>query len=157
MKIPQRLSIVTLGVADLAVSTAFYESLGWSKSASSQDTITFFQMQGSVFGLYEHRALADDAEMSPEPFIEDVRGFRGVTFALNVESIEHVDAVFAEWLAAGAVPMVEPHTAFWGGHSSYVADPDGHLWELAFNPYAEFDAAGNLVLAPPAPPASSAD
>ena len=150
MTIPQRLSIATLGVADLAVSTVFYESLGWRRSASSQDSITFFQMQGSVFGLFEHRALADDATVSPEPFVDGVRGFRGVTFALNVESIEEVDAVFAEWVAAGATPMVEPHTAFWGGHSSYVADPDGHLWEVAFNPYAKFDATGNLVLDPPA-------
>ena len=150
MTIPQRLSIVTLGVADLAVSAAFYESLGWRKSASSEDSITFFQMQGSVLGLYEHGALADDAAVSPEPFVDGMRGFRGVTCALNVESIEDVNAVFAEWVAAGAVSMVEPHTAFWGGHSSYVADPDGHLWELAFNPYAEFDATGNLILAPPA-------
>ncbi len=148
MTVPQRVSIVTLGVADLAASTAFYESLGWKKSTSSQDTITFFQMQGSVFGLYEHHALADDAKVSPEPFVGGVRGFRGVTFALNVDSVDAVDAMYAEWVAAGATPMVEPHTAFWGGHSSYVADPDGHLWELAFNPYAEFDDAGNLVLAP---------
>lgn len=149
MTIPQRLSIVTLGVSDLAVSTAFYESLGWRQSASSEDTITFFQMQGSVLGLYEHRALADDAKVPAEPFVDGVRGFRGVTLALNVDSVEAVDAVFTEWVAAGATPMVEPHTAFWGGHSSYVADPDGHLWELAFNPYSEFDEAGNLVLAPP--------
>lgn len=149
MNLPQRVSIVTLGVQDLAVSTAFYESLGWRKSASSQDTITFFQMQGSVFGLYEHHALADDAKVSPEPFVDGVSGFRGVTFALNLDSIEAVDAAFVEWVAAGATPMVAPHTAFWGGHSSYVADPDGHLWEVAFNPYAEFDEAGNLVLAPP--------
>lgn len=150
MTIPQRISIVTLGVADLAVSTAFYASLGWQKSASSEDTITFFQMQGSVLGLYEHHALADDAQVPAEPFVDGTRGFRGVTLAQNLDSIEAVDAVFAEWVAAGATPLVDPHTAEWGGHSSYVADPDGHLWELAHNPYANFDAHGNLMLAPPA-------
>ncbi len=150
MTIPQRISIVTLGVADLAVSTRFYESLGWSKSASSEDTITFFQMEGSVLGLYEHGALAEDAQVSPEPFVNGESGFRGITLAMNLESVESVDQVFADWVAAGATPKVDPHTAFWGGHSSYVADPDGHLWEIAHNPYANFDEAGNLVLSPPA-------
>jgi catechol 2,3-dioxygenase-like lactoylglutathione lyase family enzyme len=150
MTIPPRISIVTLGVADLAASTAFYESLGWSKSGSSEGTITFFQMQGSVLGLYEHHALADDAQVPAGPFVDGVSGFRGVTLALNLASVDEVDAVFAEWVAAGAAATVEPHTASWGGHSSYVADPDGHLWELACNPYAQFDGAGNLVLAPPA-------
>ena len=88
--------------------------------------------------------------MPAEPFVNGVSGFRGVTLALNLDSIESIDTVFAAWVAAGATPMVEPHTAFWGGHSSCVADPDGHLWELAYNPYATFDDAGNLVLAAPA-------
>ncbi len=150
MTIPQRISIVTLGVADLAVSTRFYESLGWKKSASSLELISFFSMQGSVLGLYEHHALADDAKVNPEPFVNGATGFRGVTMALNVESPEQVTEVFAQWVQAGAVAHVEPHKAFWGGHSSYVADPDGHLWEIAYNPYASLDEGGNLVLAPPA-------
>ena len=145
MTVPQRLSIATLGVSDLAASTAFYEALGWSTSGSSMDTITFFQMEGSVFGLYEHHALADDAQVSAER-----KGFRGVTFALNVDSEAGVDEVFADWLAAGATAQVQPHKAFWGGYSSYVADPDGHLWEIAYNPYAEIGPDGRLVLAPPA-------
>lgn len=145
MTVPQRLSIATLGVADLAASTAFYEALGWSTSGSSEDTITFFQMEGSVLGLYERQALADDAQVPP-----DGQGFRGVTFALNVDSEAGVDEVFADWVAAGATPRVQPHKAFWGGYSSYVADPDGHLWEIAYNPYAEFGPDGRLVLAPPA-------
>ncbi|NND74539.1 MAG: VOC family protein [Ilumatobacter sp.] len=145
MTIPQRLSIVTLGVADLAVSTAFYESVGWKKSASSQDTITFFQMEGSVLALYERAALADDAQVPA-----DGDGFRGVTLAIMFPSPAEVDAAYAEWVAAGAAPRVVPHTAFWGGHSSYVADPDGHLWELAYNPYAENGPDGRMMLAPPA-------
>lgn len=138
--VPNRLSIVTLGVADLAASTAFYESLGWTR-ANAEPAITFFQMQGSVLGLYERAALADDAKVP-----DDGRGFRGVTLAMNLESPAEVDAVFAAWVAAGATSTVEPHTAFWGGYSSYVSDPDGHLWELAHNPYARLDADGSLVM-----------
>lgn len=141
MAVPNRISIVTFGVADLATSTAFYESLGWEKSSASMPAITFFEMQGSVFGLYERLALADDAKVPAEG-----SGFRGVTLAMNLATVDEVDEVFAEWVAAGATPMVEPHTAFWGGHSSYVADPDGHLWEIAHNPYARLDDDGRLVM-----------
>lgn len=141
MTVPNRISIITLGVADLERSTAFYESLGWTKSPASMPAITFFEMQGSVFGLYEWSALADDAKVPA-----DSSGFRGVTLAMNLASVAEVDEVFVEWVAAGAAPKVEPHTAFWGGHSSYVADPDGHLWEIAHNPYAIIDADGRLVM-----------
>ena len=141
MTVPNRISIVTLGVADLAASTAFYESLGWTTSTASMPTITFFDTQGPVLGLYEWSALADDAQVPPEG-----SGFRGVTLAMNLASTDEVDAVFAEWIAAGAVSVVEPHEAFWGGYSSYVADPDGHLWELAHNPYARLDDDGRLVM-----------
>ena len=141
MTVPHRISIVTFGVADLARSTAFYESLGWTKSSASMPTITFFEMVGPVFGLYEWSALADDARVSA-----DGSGFRGVTLAMNLASTDEVDSVFAEWITAGAASVVEPHTAFWGGYSSYVADLDGHLWELAHNPYASLDADGRLVM-----------
>ena len=141
MTVPHRISIITLGVADLARSTAFYESLGWTRSSASMPTITLFEMQGSVLGLYEWSALADDAKVPA-----DGSGFRGVTLAMNLQSAAEVDSVFAEWVAAGATPKVEPHTAFWGGHSSYVADLDGHLWELVHNPYATLDDDGRLVM-----------
>ena len=141
MTVPNRISIITLGVADLERSTAFYESLGWTKSPASMPAITFFEMQGSVFGLYEWSALADDAKVPA-----DGSGFRGVTLAMTLASVAEVDEVFAEWVAAGATSKVAPHTAFWGGHSSYVADPDGHLWEIAHNPYATIDADGRLVM-----------
>lgn len=141
MAVPPRLSIVTLGVADVAQATTFYESLGWERSAASQPTITFFALQGSVLGLYEWSALADDAKIPDEG-----SGFRGVACALNCESEEEVDAVWAEWVAAGGSGVREPHKAFWGGYSSYVADPDGHLWEIAYNPYATIDADGRLEI-----------
>jgi uncharacterized protein len=140
MTVPQRISIVTFGVSDLARSTAFYESLGWER-ANSLPSISLFQMSGVVFGLYQWEALADDAKVPSAG-----SGFRGVTLAMNYASTDEVDAVYAEWLAAGATPMVEPHTAFWGGYSSYVADPDGHLWEIAHAPGTTFDEAGRLVL-----------
>ena len=141
MTVPNRISIITFGVADLARSTAFYESLGWTRSGASMPTITFFEMQGSVFGLYEWSALADDAHVPA-----DGSGFRGVTLAMNLASTAEVDEDYAEWIRAGATAMVEPHTAFWGGYSSYVADPDGHLWEIAHNPYAHLDGDGRLVM-----------
>ncbi len=140
MTVPNRISIVTFGVADLARSTAFYESLGWTRS-NSEPTITFFDTIGPVFGLYEWSALADDAQVPAEG-----SGFRGVTLAMNLGSTAEVDAVFAEWIACGATSVVEPHKAFWGGYSSYVADPDGHLWELAHNPYARLDDDGRLIM-----------
>jgi uncharacterized protein len=144
MSVPQRLSIVTLGVADLAVSTAFYESLGWRRSSSSMNEITMFQLEGSVLALYQREALAEDAQVPAMG-----TGFRGVTLALNCADPDEVDAVFAEWVAAGATPQVTPHKAFWGGYSSYVADPDGHLWEIAHNPYSEIGSDGRLILQPP--------
>lgn len=141
MAVPNRISIITLGVADLARATMFYESLGWERSSASMPSIAFFEMQGSVLGLYEWAALADDAQVPAEG-----SGFRGVTLALNLASTEEVDSAFAAWLTAGAASVVEPHTAFWGGYSSYVADLDGHLWEIAHNPYATIDADGRLVM-----------
>ncbi len=141
MTVPQRISIVTLGVADLAVSTAFYETLGWRKSSDSMDMITFFQTDGSVLGLYARDALAEDAKVPA-----DGSGFRAVTLALNLASTDEVDTVFAEWVAAGATPLKPPERVFWGGYSSYVADPDGHLWELAHAPGFTIGADGRLEL-----------
>ena len=139
--IPPRISMVTFGVADVARATAFYESLGWRRSAASQDTITFFGLQGPVFGLYERVALADDAGVSPSG-----EGFRAVTVSLNCDSRDEVDAAFAEWVAAGGAPVKEPEAVFWGGYSSYVADLDGHLWEIAHNPFSLNDADGRMRL-----------
>ena len=141
MAVPQRLTMVTLGVADVARSTSFYESLGWRRSSASEASITFFSMQGSVLGLYGRQALADDARVSA-----DGTGFRAVTIALNCDSRAEVDEVFAAWVAAGAVAVKQPESAEWGGYSSYVADPDGHLWEIAHNPYSPNDADGLMSL-----------
>jgi len=133
--------MVTLGVADLARSTAFYESLGWRRSSASQDTVTFFRMQGSALGLFQRESLAEDAGVDA-----DGSGFRAVTLALNCADRADVDAVFDEWVGCGAEPVKRPEAVFWGGYSSYVADPDGHLWEIAHNPYAPNDDDGLMPL-----------
>jgi predicted lactoylglutathione lyase len=134
--------MVTLGVGDVARATTFYEALGWRRSSASQDgAVTFFAMQGSALGLYERRALAADAGVDPTG-----SGFAGVAIALNCDSRREVDDVYAEWLAAGARPVKPPQPVFWGGYSADVADPDGHLWELAHNPYAPNDGAGRIQL-----------
>jgi uncharacterized protein len=141
MSVPQRLTMVTLGVADVARSSAFYEALGWRRSSASEDTITFFSMEGSVLGLFGREALAEDAAVDP-----DGSGFRGVTLALNCADRDEVDAVHAAWLAAGATPVKPPEAVSWGGYSGYVADPDGHLWEIAHNPYSPNDDEGRMQL-----------
>jgi uncharacterized protein len=133
--------MVTLGVADVARSTRFYESLGWRRSPASQSSITFFVMEGSALALYERGALADDAVTDPEG-----AGFRAVTLATNYDSPADVDAVFAEWVTAGARPVKSPQPVEWGGYSSYVADPDGHLWEIAHNPYSPNGPDGRMQL-----------
>ena len=147
MTIPQRLTMVTLGVADVARSTRFYESLGWHRTSGTDGEVSFFQMQGSVLGLYGHGPLADDVGPAAGSVSDTHDGtFRGVTLALNCDSRDEVDAVFAEWVAAGATSVKQPEAVFWGGYSSYVADPDGHLWEIAHNPDSPNDADGIMQL-----------
>ena len=131
MTVPAHLSVVTLGVADVAASTSFYESLGWQRLSGSDHEISFFQVGGAVIGLFGRTALADDAAVSPHG-----DGFRGVTLAINLATIELVDAAFESWAAVGGAVLKPPHLVTWGGYSGYVADPDGHLWELAFNPHS---------------------
>jgi len=137
----QRLSIVTLGVRDMARACAFYERLGWRASSASNDDVTFFRAGGVVLGLYGRTALAEDAKVSP-----DGDGFAGIALAHNTASREAVDAVVAEAAAAGGTVIKPAEDVFWGGYSGYFADPDGHLWEVAWNPHFPVDEAGNLIL-----------
>jgi len=139
-----RLSIVTLGVANVQKARAFYESLGWQASAMSQEEIVFFQLSGVVLALFQRNALADDANVSPAG-----DGFRGVTLAHNVESEAEVDAALAHAENCGARIMKPATKVFWGGYSGYFSDPDGHLWEVAYNPFFPFDEAGRLALPGP--------
>ncbi len=145
MAVPQRVTLVTLGVTDVARSTAFYESLGWRRSSASVESTTFFNTAGPVLTLWGHDDLAADAGVPPG----DRRGagwFRGVSLAINLDSRDAVDTAFAEWVAAGATALHHPEATSWGGYSSYVADPDGHLWEIAHNPGFTLAEDGSLVL-----------
>jgi predicted lactoylglutathione lyase len=129
MSVPARLTLVTLGVADVARATSFFEALGWRKSSASQDEVSFFQLGGLALSLFGRQDLADDATVSSEG-----HGFTGVSLAINLESEAEVDRVAAEWVSCGGTLVKQPHRVFWGGYSGYVADRDGHLWELAHNP-----------------------
>lgn len=138
------ISIVTLGVSDLARSTRFYEQLGWQNTKASQESVTFLQGASVVLGLYGHDALAKDAGVEAT-----VPNFRGVSVAINLPAETDVDAFFDKAIAAGAAPTKKPEKAFWGGYSGYFSDPDGHLWEVAHNPFFEGDiASGQLKLEP---------
>lgn len=124
-----RISLITLGVRNLARAIEFYEQgLGLPRIESPPE-VAFFKLNGTWLGLCGWEALADDAQVSPEGI-----GFRGVTLAHNLASESEVDALYQTALAAGAKPIKQPQKAFWGGYSGYFADPEGHLWELAHNP-----------------------
>ncbi len=135
-----RISIVTLGVDDMKRARAFYERLGWSAAASSNDDVTFFNMGGMILGLYGRKALADDAQVEFSP-----SSFTGVSLAHNCESEDRVDAVMAFAEAAGAKVVKQPEKVFWGGYSGYFSDPDGHLWEIAHNPFFPLDEDGRIT------------
>jgi len=134
-----RISIVTLGVDDMKRARGFYERLGWTAASSSSDDVTFFNMGGVVFGLYGRKALAEDAQVELSPC-----GFTGVSLAHNCESEDRVDEVMAFADAAGAKVMKPAEKVFWGGYSGYFADPDGHLWEVAYNPFFPLDEDGRI-------------
>jgi uncharacterized protein len=142
MTVPARLSIVTLGVADLARSIAFYEALGWTRMPGGEpDVIEWFATNGSVIGLFPHDELAADAGVPAEPS----SGFRGVTLAMNFASEAEVDAAFADAIDAGATSVKAPIATDWGGFSGYFADPDGHYWEVAYAPGIVLDADGRVL------------
>ena len=125
-----RISMITLGVKDIARAIEFYENgLGLPRKDDSGDAV-FFDLNGTWLGLFPWARLAEDAGVSPEG-----EGFRGVTLAHNLASESEVDALMAKAAAAGGKVIKTPQPVFWGGYSGYFADPDGHLWELAYNPY----------------------
>jgi len=131
----QKLSLVTLGVSDLERSIHFYESLGW-KSLDRQpgEEVAFFEMGGVHLSLFGREDLAADIGV---PFDASTRS-SALTLAHNEPSEAEVDRAFEDFLAAGATEVKRPAITAWGGYSGYVADPDGHLWEVAFNPYSDW-------------------
>ncbi len=128
----QRLSVVTLGVADLERSRRFYEQgLGWRR-ANASDEVVFYQAGGMVLALYRRNALAEDAHLPAEG-----SGFGGITLAYNARDRREVETALAEAAAAGATILKPAQDVFWGGYSGYFADPEGNLWEVAFNPFTD--------------------
>jgi hypothetical protein len=138
----QHLHIVTLGVRDLEVSRKFYgKTLGWKPSSASSEGITFFQAGGVVLALFPRDELARDAVIAPEG-----SGFAGFTLAYNARSEAEVDEIIADLKSKGVRIVKEPQKVFWGGYSSYFADPDDNRWEVAYNPFFVFDENGHLKL-----------
>jgi uncharacterized protein len=138
--VEQRLSLVTLGVRDLARARTFYEALGWRTGAGADDDVVFFQAPGMIVALWDRAALAEDSG------VEDGGGWGGVTLAHNVRSPAEVDAVVEEARAAGATVAREPAETFWGGYSGVFVDPDGHPWEVAHNPHWRVADDGSTFL-----------
>ena len=136
----QRVSLITLGVADLGRSLRFYEALGW-KRGNRDDGVVFFQLPGAIFALWPRASLAEDAKVA-----DTGAAFSGMTLAYNARSKADVDAVLAEAKAAGAKILKPAEDVFWGGYSGYFADPDGHVWEVAWNPGWSLDEAGRVSL-----------
>lgn len=125
-----RISMITLGVRDLARSVEFYEKgLGLPRMESPPE-VAFFTLNGTWLGLYGREALADDAQVAAEG-----NGFEGFALAHNVASEAEVDAAVQQAVDAGGKLVKQPQKVFWGGYSGYFADPDGHLWEVAHNPF----------------------
>ena len=136
----QRLSLVTLGVADLGRARAFYEALGWTTGAKPDDDVVFFRAGGTVVALWSRQSLAEDTA------VRDTGGWGGITLAYNTHSPEEVDAVLAEAERAGATIAREGAATFWGGYSGVFLDPEGHAWEVAHNPHWSFADDGSVVL-----------
>jgi catechol 2,3-dioxygenase-like lactoylglutathione lyase family enzyme len=129
-----KISLLTLGVQDLARSLAFYrDGLGLPTHNYEEGAdVVFFALEGTWLAIHPREKLAEDAQIPAEG-----HGFSGIAIAHNEPSKEKVDEVFARALAAGAKTVKKPRDVFWGGYSGYFADPDGHLWEVAFNPFTD--------------------
>jgi uncharacterized protein len=136
----QRVSLITLGVRDLARARAFYEALEWTTRAAPDDDVVFFQAGGMVVALWDRAQLAEDSG------VDDSGGWGGATLAHNVRSPAEVDAVTEEARAAGANIVREPAETFWGGYSAAFTDLDGHPWEIAHNPRWTIRDDGSIEL-----------
>jgi hypothetical protein len=138
----QQVHLITLGVRDFEASKKFYaETLGWKPSGNSNEEITFFQAGGVALSIYQREKLAEDARVDPAG-----HGFSGFTLAYNAQSEAEVDEIIEDLKSKGVKILKEPQKVFWGGYSSYFADPDGNCWEVAYNPFFPFDDQGNLKL-----------
>ena len=126
----QRLSLITLGARDMNALAAFYEALGWRRT-ESPDGVIAFDMIGQTLGLYPHEKLAEDIGLEPEAL-----GNGAITLAHNVRNKDEVAALLDRAEKAGARILKPAQDVFWGGHHGYFADPEGHIWEIAWNPFS---------------------
>jgi predicted lactoylglutathione lyase len=138
--VKQRVSLITLGVADLGRARRFYEALGWETGAGPEDDVVFFQAGDMVLALWDRERLAEDSG------VEDGGGWGGVTLALNFASREEVDETIEEAREAGGRIARQPAETFWGGYSGLFVDPDGHPWEVAHNPHWTVTEEGGVRL-----------
>jgi predicted lactoylglutathione lyase len=138
--VEQRVSVITLGVGDLPRARAFYEAMGWTTRAEPDDDVVFFQAGGLVVSLWDRKRLAEDSAVQDSP------GWGGITPAHNVRSPDEVDSVIEEARAAGAIIGREPGETFYGGYSGIMIDPDGHPWEIAYNPRWGIGENGSVTL-----------
>ncbi len=137
----QRLSLITLGVRDLDASRRFYEALGWCAAGSKAEGVVFFQLGGIALSLYGRSELARDLGVE-----NAATGFSGITVAYNGRDKAEVDAVLALAIRSGGRLVKPAKDAFWGGYVGYFADPDGHLWEVAWNPHFLLREDGSIAL-----------
>jgi catechol 2,3-dioxygenase-like lactoylglutathione lyase family enzyme len=138
MKMQQRVSLITLGARDVAVLATFYEALGWAR-VDSPDGVVAFDLIGQTLGLYPLAALAEDIGIS----VDDLGAGR-MTLGHNVASKEEVAPLMAKAEAAGAKVLKPAQDVFWGGHHGYFADPEGHIWEIAHNPFSPLGSNGEF-------------
>ena len=136
----QRVSLITLGVTDVALFRLFYDALGWTTRAKADDDVVFFQAGGMVVALWSRAKLAEDSAVSDEG------GWGGVTLAYNTRSTGEVGEVIDQAREAGATIGREPAETFWGGYSGVFIDPDGHPWEVAHNPRWSIAEDGSVTL-----------
>jgi catechol 2,3-dioxygenase-like lactoylglutathione lyase family enzyme len=141
MKIP-RMTIITLGVSDLARSTAFYREIFSTPPITENEGVTFFPLPGVWLSLYPQEKLAED--IGEEMRLPAARTFRGCTLAYNARSKDEITHIFVRATTAGAHIAKTPQNTFWGGFSGYFSDPDGHYWEVAWGPMFEFTEHGDL-------------
>jgi predicted lactoylglutathione lyase len=140
--IPQRVSLITIGAYNLPELRKFYQKLGWSETAMSSDDYCVFETAGVLLSLFPMHELIKDSGLET---IVKVKGFRGITLAINVDTREEVDSTINEVRKVGGIIVREPIDAFWGGRSAYFLDPEQNAWEVAWNPTAVFDERGAMV------------
>ncbi|MFH5884272.1 VOC family protein [Halalkalibaculum sp. DA3122] len=137
----QRLTLITIGVENMDEMRSFYEGIfGWSPTKQSTDNITFFHLNGVLLGLFGREDLARDATVDPKG-----KGFRSFALAHNLRSEQEVDLLFQQFSEQGVNIVKAPEKTDWGGYSGYIADPEGNLWEIAHNPFMEYDEMGNVL------------